>query len=305
MNKSILVIGKNGQLGQSLFKVIEDNSLKSKPDNWNFKFISRDELDLSNLKSIKEFFYNQKFSVIINFAAYTSVDKAESDIDLANQINHLAVAELAEVAKNQEIPLIHISTDYVFHGQEFKTYIESDNTDPVNVYGLTKLKGEQSLIASGCTGAIIRTSWLYSEYGKNFVKTILGLGKKLDNINVVNDQVGSPTYAINLARLILTILNKQQTINILNSQLNIYHFSDEGICSWYDFAKTIFKLSDIKCEVNPVKTKDYPSKAKRPNYNVMSKKKIKQHFPDFAIQHWKDSLINCLTEIKKNRDLLA
>lgn len=299
MNKNILVIGKNGQLGQSLFKVIENCTVNSMPNNWIFNFISRDELDLSNLKSIKEFFHHQKFSVIINFAAYTSVDKAENDIELANQINHLAVAKLAEVAKNQEIPLIHISTDYVFHGQEFKSYTETDNTDPQNVYGLTKLKGEQSLIASGCKGAIIRTSWLYSEYGKNFVKTILNLGKENDNIDVVSDQVGSPTYAINLAKAIFTMLNKQQTIKILNSQLNIYHFSDEGICSWYDFAKTIIKISNINCEVNPVKTKDYPSKAKRPNYNVMNKNKIKQHLPDFEIPHWKESLVNCLIEIRK------
>ena len=303
MAKRILVIGKNGQLGKSLFKVISDNTMKLKVSNWDFIFIARDELDLSNLNKIKEFFERQKFSGIINCAAYTSVDKAESDIKLADQINHLAVAQLAEVAKNRDIPLIHISTDYVFHGQEFKSYKETDETDPQNIYGLTKLKGEQSLISSGCTGAIIRTSWLYSEYGKNFVKTMLDLGKERDSISVVNDQVGSPTYAKNLANVIITMLNKNQTIKILNSQLNIYHFSDEGTCTWYDFAKAIFKICDIKCEVNPVESKDYPSQAKRPNYNVMNKSKIKKYLPDFVIPHWKDSLINCLSEIKNTKSL--
>lgn len=303
MGKRILVIGKNGQLGKSLLKVILDNTMKLKVSNWDFNFIARDELDLSNLKKIKEFFHCQKFSGIINCAAYTSVDKAESDIELADQINHLAVAQLAEVAKNQDIPLIHISTDYVFHGQEFKSYKETDKTDPQNIYGLTKLKGEQSLISSGCTGAIIRTSWLYSEYGKNFVKTMLDLGKEHDSIRVVSDQVGSPTYATNLANAIITMLNKNQTIKILNSQLNIYHFSDEGICTWYDFAKAIFKICDINCEVNPIATKDYPSQAKRPNYNVMNKSKIKQYLPDFVIPHWRESLINCLSEIENIKTL--
>ena len=268
-----------------------------------FSYIARDELDLSNLKKIKEFFQRPIFSGIINCAAYTSVDKAESDIELADKINHLAVAQLAEVAKNQNIPLIHISTDYVFPGQQFKSYKETDKTDPQNIYGITKLKGEQSLISSGCTGAIIRTSWLYSEYGKNFVKTMLDLGKERDSISVVNDQVGSPTYAVNLANVILAMLNKNQSIKILNSQLNIYHFSDEGTCTWYDFAKAIFKISDMPCEVNPVETKDFPSQAKRPNYNVMNKSKIKQHLPDFVIPHWRDSLINCLSEIKNTKNL--
>lgn len=303
MSKRILVIGKNGQLGRSLLKVISDNTMKFKVSYWDFNFIARNELDLSNLKKIKEFFQNQKFSGIINCAAYTSVDKAESDIELANQINHLAVAQLAEVAKNQDIPLIHISTDYVFHGQEFKSYKETDKTDPQNIYGLTKLKGEQSLISSGCMGAIIRTSWLYSEYGKNFVKTMLNLGNERDSISVVNDQVGSPTYATNLANAIFAMLEKNQTIKILNSELNIYHFSDDGICTWYDFAKAIFKICDINCKINPVGTKDYPSQAKRPNYNVMNKSKIKQYLPDFVIPHWRESLISCLSEIKNIKTL--
>lgn len=298
MTKRILVIGKTSQLGQSLLKIIGNNSTKLISSNLNFNFITRSELDLCNLKTIKEFFYDQKFSVIINFAAYTLVDQAESEIEMANQINHLAVAQLAEVANKQKVPLIHISTDYVFNGQKFKLYIETDKAHPLNIYGSTKLKGEQSLIASGCTGAIIRTSWLYSEYGKNFAKTMLKLGKQRDSISVVNDQFGTPTYAVNLARIILKLLSQKQTTEVLKSKLNIYHFSDEGECSWYDFAKAIFDICDISCKITPVKTKDFPTKAKRPYYSVLDKTKIKNQLPDFIIPHWHESLKICLSEIE-------
>ena len=312
MTKRILVTGKNSQLGRSIHKVTRNpsNFFKIKFEHfdyseefitseWDFHFVSRDELDLSNSQSINEFFKLHQFAGIINCAAYTFVDKAESEVELAEQINHFAVGQLAEIAKNQAIPLIHISTDYVYPGKGLKPYNEIDETDPLNIYGTTKLKGEQALTASGCTGAIIRTSWLYSEFGKNFVKTMLGLAKDQNSISVVIDQVGSPTYATNLAKVILTMLSKQRTIKILNSQLNIYNFSDEGICSWHDFAKAIFQLSDINCEVNPVETKDYPSRAIRPHFNVMNKDKIKHHLPDLKIPYWQESLTKCLANLKK------
>ena len=313
MIKRILVTGKNGQLGQSLQKVVRnfsqffnattyDLDLEHYTSEADFVFVSRDELDLSNKDSIINFFKNQKFSGIINCAAYTFVDKAETDEKLADQINHHAVAQLAKIAKNQSIPLIHISTDYVFHGQPHKPQVETDQTKPQNIYGLTKLKGEEVLKISGCKGAIIRTSWLHSEFGNNFVRTMLNLSKKRDSIKVVSDQVGSPTYATNLAKVLLLMLNKQSMIETLNSQLNTYHFSDDGFCSWYDFAKAIFDFSNISCEVNPVETKDYTSQAKRPKYNVMSKAKIKYHIPNLVIPHWKESLISCLAEINNRNN---
>ncbi len=312
MTKFILVIGKNGQLGRTLQKVLKNlsHNFKNKPYYFeheerlnpfdlNFIFVSRDELDLSNIETIGKFFQNDKFDVIINCAAYTSVDKAESDIELAEQINHIAVSKLALISKSQDIPLIHISTDYVFSGKSNKPYKENDETNPLNIYGLTKLKGEKVIAKTGCNGAIIRTSWLYSEFGNNFVKTMISLGKERERINVVEDQIGSPTYAKNLAKLVLTMLYRDRTTQILNTQLNTYHFSDDGICSWYDFTKSIFKFSNINCEIIPIKTKDFSSIAQRPQNNVMSKAKIKKYLPDLVIPHWQDSLTNCLAEIHK------
>ena len=265
-----------------------------------FTFVSRNELDLSIPDSIKGFFnQNQQFSGIINCAAYTDVDKAESNEVLAEQINHLSVGQLAEIAKKKAIPLIHISTDYVFNGQAIKPYLETDETDPINVYGLTKLKGEKVLKETGCLGAIIRTSWLYSEFGNNFVKTMLRLASKRDSVDVVTDQVGGPTYALNLAKVLLSIHYNHQTNEIMNSQLNTFHFTDEGFCSRFDFAKTIFGINKINCIVNPVKTKDYFSQARRPHFNVMSNAKIKKYLPNLEVHNWRESLISCLTEIKK------
>ena len=315
MIKNVLVIGKNGQLGQSLKKILRRlSNLSHNTNNHSginlefidyeeiFVFVSREELDLSNPKSIKDFFYNKNFNGIINCAAYTSVDKAENQYILANQINNIAITQLAEIAKIQSIPLIHISTDYVFNGDKFKELNETDCVNPQNVYGLTKYKGEQGMIKSGCTGAIIRTSWLYSEFGNNFVKTMLSLAEQRDSIDVVADQVGSPTYASNLAKVLLMMFNTQKIIEVLNSQLNIYHYSDDGFCSWFEFAKTIFETADINCKVNPIKTKNFLAPAKRPQYSLMSKKKIKNFIINLQIPQWQDSLSDCLTEIK-NKNL--
>lgn len=299
MTKRVLVTGKNGQLGLSLQKLVSDSLCSlGMMTNMSFTFIGRDELDLSSSESIVGYFVDKSFDAIINCAAYTAVDKAESEQELANQINHLAVAELAEFAKQQDIPLIHISTDYVFNGQDFKPSAETDSKDPQSVYGLTKLQGEQAILASGCAGAIVRTSWVYSEFGNNFVETMLRFGKERDSLNVIYDQVGSPTYATDLAETILVMLSKINTDSIKNSSLKIYHYSNEGVCSWYDFAKAIFELYGIDCVVNPIETKDYPTPAKRPHYSVMNKFKIKTDLT-LQIPYWRDSLNNCLKNLEK------
>ena len=315
MTKQILVIGKNGQLGRSLEKILRRSSefhninsiFKSKKIDYekkSFVFVSRDELDLSNKFSILSYFKKKNFSAIINCAAYTNVDNAETDKKLADTINNLALLELAEIAKNFKVPLIHISTDYVFNGKAIKPYVETDKTDPLNIYGLTKLKGEKILMDSGCIGSIIRTSWVYSEFGNNFLKTMIKLAKEKTSINVVFDQVSCPTYATNLAEVVLVILKKLLMSKIQNSKLNIYHFSDEGFCSRYDFVKFIFEINNISCKVNAIETTEYPSLARRPYYSVMNKSKIKHLLPDLVIPHWKDSVISCLSEIKRQEDSL-
>lgn len=285
-NLTVLVTGKNGQLGQSLAKIAQDYP------QYELTFVGRDALDLSSSKSIDDYFDGKVFDAIVNCGAYTAVDKAESEFELANQINHLAVAQLANIAKAQNAVLIHISTDYVFDGQNHKPYVEADATAPQSVYGLTKLHGELALQAINPQGCIIRTSWVYSEFGNNFVKTMLRLGKERDALTVIFDQVGSPTYAGDLAKAILDLLSAK------HSTLQIYHYSNEGVCSWYDFAKTIFELSDITCQITPIETKDYPTPAKRPHYSLMNKAKIKHDF-GLEIPYWKDSLKTCLQILEK------
>ncbi len=277
MIKRVLVTGKNGQLGQSLQKIAGDDP------QFDFTFVGREELDLARSQSITTFFADKKFDAIINCAAYTAVDKAESEPDLADQINHLAVKQLAHIAKKMDAMLIHISTDYVFDGTNHKPYVETDPTNPQNVYGHTKLKGEQAMQTINPKGAIIRTSWVYSEFGNNFVKTMLRLGPERDSLNVIFDQIGSPTYATDLAEACLAVIASR------NSDVAIYHYSNEGVCSWYDFAKAIFQIANINCQVNPIETKDYPTAAKRPHYSLMNKTKIKQS-AQINIPCWRTSL---------------
>ncbi|UQB43249.1 dTDP-4-dehydrorhamnose reductase [Thiomicrospira microaerophila] len=305
MSKTILVTGKNGQLGQSLQKIVNDDA------QYDFTFVGRDQLDLASPKSISDFFKNKQFDVIINCAAYTAVDKAESEPELADQINHLAVKQLADIAKANDSALIHISTDYVFDGQNHRPYIETDPVAPQGIYGATKLKGEQACISVNPKGALIRTSWVYSEFGNNFVKTMLRLGAERDSLNVIYDQVGSPTYAADLASAILTMVDNSERnrsqVKLGNEGkhkgIEIYHYSNEGVCAWYDFAKAIFELSQTACQVNPIETKDYPTPAKRPHYSLMNKAKIKTDF-GLTIPYWRYSLIHCLTELKKQRAFL-
>ena len=289
--RAILVTGSTGQLGQSIKAIVADY-----PD-YEFVFANRQQLDLSYETSITNFFEDQTFDIIINCAAHTAVDKAESEPELANQINHLAVQKLADIAKQKKTKLIHISTDYVFNGKQYRPYLETDSIEPQGVYGQTKLSGEQAIQNTLKNNAIIiRTSWVYSEYGNNFVKTMLKLGQERDSLNVIFDQVGTPTYAKDLARNIMSIVQSQE-FHQADFTTNIVHYSNEGVCSWYDFTKTIFELTNIQCQVSPIETKDYPAPAKRPHYSVLNKGKIKQTY-HLTIPHWKDSLKECLTAMQ-------
>ena len=298
----ILITGKNGQLGRSIYKIVNTGNGKNNYQQDNeFIFVGREELDLSSESSIGHYFdRSNKFDVIINCAAYTAVDKVEEEQELVNQVNHLAVKQLAGIAKEQKAKLIHISTDYVFDGESDKAYLETDETSPINVYGKTKLAGERALQEIMPTNAIIiRTSWLYSEFGNNFVKTVLRLGKERDEINVVSDQIGSPTYATDLANAILEII-KNKEFKEISQATQIYHYSNEGEISWYDFAKEIFKIAKVDCKVNPITTQQYPTPAKRPKNTLMSKDKIAETF-SVGISDWKEFLNTCMTILKEQK----
>ena len=288
----ILVTGRSGQLGKSIHKLI----VNSKQID-DFVFVGRKELDLSVESNISHYFDKNKFDIIINCAAYTAVDKAEEERDIANQVNHLAVKQLAEIANKQQAKLIHISTDYVFDGESDKPYLETDTTNPINIYGKTKLAGEKALQKIMPTNAIIiRTSWVYSEFGSNFVKTMLRLGKEKNEISVVSDQTGSPTYATDLAEVILTII-KSKFFNQKKSLTETYHYSNKGEISWYDFAKEIFKLAKIKCKVNSITTECYQASAQRPKNTLMNKGKMTKVF-NVKISDWKKPLQACIENIK-------
>jgi len=291
MNKNILVTGANGQLGREL------QELSTSYPNYTFTFTDRQTLDLGNLCKMEDYFDHHSFDVIINCAAYTAVDKAESDADLANTINNRGLNLLAKIAKKKNIALVHISTDYVFDGKSFRPYVETDETNPQSVYGQTKLDGEKALLAiEGLNAIIIRTSWVYSSFGKNFVKTMLRLGRERDELGVIFDQVGTPTYARDLAEAILEIIQNSK-FGILHS-VEVYHYSNEGTCSWYDFAKAIFEMSNISCNVKPIETKEYPTPATRPHYSLLNKAKIKNSF-SITIPYWRDSLINALAKMEQ------
>jgi dTDP-4-dehydrorhamnose reductase len=281
----ILITGKNGQLGKSIHKLVANTKQTD-----DFIFVDRKELDLSNENNIARYFENNVFDIIINCAAYTAVDKAEEEQNLANQVNHLAVKQLAQIAKNQQAKLIHISTDYVFDGKSDKPYIETDETNPINIYGRTKLAGEKAIQEVMPTDAIIiRTSWVYSEYGNNFVKTMLRLGKERDEISVVGDQIGSPTYATDLAEVILAIINNKDYQNEENPT-EIYHYSNEGEISWYDFTKEIFKIAKIDCKVRSITKDQYRTVATRPRYSVMDQGKLEGVY-EINTLNWKTSIL--------------
>jgi dTDP-4-dehydrorhamnose reductase len=288
---NVLVTGANGQLGSELRELV---SLEN--TTGHFFFSDKEELDITNEADIQNFVVKNNITDIINCAAYTAVDKAEDDELNADRINHLAVKYLATIAKEKNLSLIHISTDYVFDGTNYRPYIETDPTAPNSVYGSTKLAGEKALQSiKPSRSIIIRTSWVYSSYGANFVKTMLRLGKERDSLGVIFDQVGTPTYAKDLAQAILDIL-PQLSSKHASDDVEIYHYSNEGVCSWYDFATAIFELSSIECKVNPIETIEYPTPAKRPHYSLLNKRKIKEEF-ELSIPYWKDGLVRCLKEL--------
>jgi dTDP-4-dehydrorhamnose reductase len=280
---NILVTGSNGQLGRSIQKIA------SFYPSFDFLFTDIAEVDITDSQGIEKLIVENQIKAIINCAAYTAVDKAETDRESAARINADGPFILAQIAKRFNVKLIHISTDYVFSGKSYLPLKESDPTNPIGVYGQTKLEGELAVIKSGCDSLIIRTSWLYSEFGNNFVKTMLHLGGVKSELNVIYDQIGTPTYAEDLARTILFLLQKDFSGN------TIYHYSNEGAISWYDFADAIFDLSGISIKLNAIESFEYPTAAQRPFYSVLNKRKIKEQ--GVIVPYWRDSLINCLKNL--------
>ncbi len=287
----IVITGGNGQLGSSL--------LKLGPFFKDFELLPIDiqDLDISNKEKVNEFIPGLKPDFLINCAAYTAVDTAEKNEDSAFKVNQTGPEYLSIVCKELGIPLIHISTDYVFPGDSDKPYQENDPTGPVTVYGRSKLAGEKAILRSGVQGMIIRTSWLYSEYGHNFVKSMIRMGREKKEISVVSDQLGSPTYAGDLARSILLIITKISEGHNLSKQCEVYHFGNGGICSWYDLAQAVMELSEIICTIIPISTEEFPVPAKRPAYSVLDTSKIRNEF-NLEISHWRTSLIKCLEQLK-------
>ncbi len=284
MNK-ILVTGAKGQLGSEIRHI-------STRYPYQFVYTDIDELDITERTSVFDFLKSSKIDAIINCAAYTAVDRAETELEIADKVNHLAVKYLAEGALEYKMKFIHVSTDYVFDGEANRPYSESSLPNPTSVYGKSKLAGEQALLDLAIPGSIIiRTSWVYSTYGNNFVKTMRRLAGERSALNVVADQVGTPTNARDLARCILEILPQLD-----KPKTEIYHFSNEGVCSWYDFALAVMEMSGYDCKVHPIPSSQYPTPAKRPFYSVLDKTKIKT---DFGIQiaHWRHSLQDCLREL--------
>jgi len=282
---TILVTGANGQLGSEL-------NIISAYEPYQFIFTDVDELNLTDGSAVNSFFNTHKIDFCINCAAYTAVDNAEKNIEAARAVNVDAVQNLAEACTINKTFLIHISTDFVFKGNAFLPINEEVKPDPMSVYGFTKLEGENVALKTNPKTIIIRTSWLYSSFGSNFVKTMIRLGKERDELGVIADQIGTPTYAGDLAKIIIEIIKNSDT-NDLDQNCGLYHYSNEGIASWYDFAKAIFDLTSINVRVNPIKTEEYPTPAKRPHFSVMDKSKIKNTF-NLKIPYWRDSLKLCI-----------
>jgi dTDP-4-dehydrorhamnose reductase len=282
----IIVFGASGQLGHCLKHVIAEQQIEG------VYFPDESEANILNTEMLDKLFAEQKPAYCINCAAYTAVDKAEDDIDTARKVNKDGAANLAKLCAQYQSTLIHVSTDFVFEGASPYPLVETDAANPINVYGLTKLEGEHAVAELLSQHYIIRTSWLYSEFGNNFVKTMLRLGAEKDELKIIADQVGTPTYAIDLAACIMAIIQSDK------QQYGIYHYSNEGVTSWYDFAKGIFDIAGYTLNVLPIRTHEYPTKAVRPPYSVMDKAKIKKTF-GIAIPYWRDSLIECIGKLKE------
>jgi len=285
----VLVTGSNGQLGSELKELMQNNK--------GIIFVEGDlpHVDITNKNNLKEFVAKEQIDSIINCAAYTAVDKAEEEATLAFAVNATAVENLVEICEELNIRLIQISTDYVFDGTKNTPYTEDDIIAPMGVYGISKRKGEEFVINSSADAIVLRTSWLYAAYGNNFVKTMMRLGNEREQLGVIYDQVGTPTYACDLAKTCIAILLNNEQIA---SKGKVYHFSNEGVASWYDFTKAIMEISGIDCTINPIETKDYPTPAKRPHYSVLNKAKIKADF-NIEIPYWKDALVACIKRLKK------
>lgn len=283
-SKNILITGANGQLGNEMRIVSQEQSTLV------FHFTDVAELDICDIDAVERWVTEHNIHCIVNCAAYTNVNKAEEDVALCDKLNHLAPANLAAVAARHGIGLIHVSTDYVFNGKHHTPYREDDTPCPNSVYGSTKLAGEEAIMRLCPTAVIIRTAWLYSTFGDNFVKTMLRLGSERSEMGVVFDQIGTPTYARDLARAILHILHE----GIVSG---IYHYSNEGVCSWYDFAKAIFDLGGIStCTLKPLHTEEYPTPAARPHFSVLDKSKIKRVY-GVEVPYWVDSLRDCMAQL--------
>lgn len=310
---TILVTGANGQLGNEMRILAKDSA-----DKYIFTDVNQVEglyttyLDITDLSAVRQMVKENNVNAIVNCAAYTNVDAAETNEALAEKLNAEAPANLALVMKETEGLLIHISTDYVFGGDSYNTPCKEDQTGtPTGVYGLTKLHGEQKIIATGCNHVIIRTAWLYSEFGKNFCKTMMSLTAAKSELKVVFDQVGTPTYALDLAKAILVVLNDYSTsaipgltenscLQAYYAKTGIYHYSNEGVCSWYDFSKMIAEYyGTTECKIDPCYSSDFPSPVTRPSYSVLDKSKIKSVF-GVEVPYWTDSLKKCIANLRAN-----
>lgn len=283
----ILIIGAGGQLGQCLKIVAERRAIT------NIVFPAEADANILDQSGIESLLQKEQPAFVINCAAYTAVDKAEDEVELAKAVNETGAANLALACASNKATLVHVSTDFVFEGNLVKLLTENDEAKPINVYGQTKLDGEKAVIALLKEHFIIRTSWLYSEYANNFVKTMLKLGAERDELNIIADQVGTPTYAIDLANAIFDVIASGST------SYGIYHYSNEGVTSWFDFAQAIFDISATQVKANPIPGSAYPSKAIRPAFSVMDKSKIKNTF-GLAIPYWRDSLVQCIEKLKEN-----
>lgn len=285
--KKVLVTGAGGQLGNSI------QQLAPQFPSYSFLFTDVDTLDICDVGAVQAYVSENQIQYILNCAAYTAVDKAESNEALCQRINRDAVKNLGEAAHAAGAKVIHVSTDYVFDGTNCRPYVETDATCPVSVYGRTKLAGEQALLEVCPSAIILRTAWLYSAFGNNFVKTVLRLGSEREELGFVFDQVGTPTYAGDLALVILQLLSADDEGRWFPG---IYHFSNEGVSSWYDFTVKILQLAGITCRVFPIETTEYPTPATRPHYSVLNKAKLKSTYA-FTIPHWEESLRVCLKEL--------
>ncbi|WP_195595131.1 dTDP-4-dehydrorhamnose reductase [Bacteroides fragilis] len=282
---NILVTGANGQLGNEMQVLARENLQHT------YFFTDVQELDICDEQAVYAYVSEHKIDIIVNCAAYTVVDKAEDNVELCDKLNNIAPGYLARAAQANGAAMIQVSTDYVFDGTAHIPYTEEEPTCPASVYGSTKLAGEQNVMDHCEKAMVIRTAWLYSIYGNNFVKTMIRLGQERDSLGVIFDQIGTPTYANDLAQAIFAAINKGVV-------RGIYHFSDEGVCSWYDFTVAIHRLAGIaSCKVKPLHTADYPAKAPRPHYSVLDKTKIKDTF-GIEIPHWEESLKRCINQLR-------